>query len=142
MNEGAMRTSRMPIAPTDMRAFSRDDLPLPPTQNYAGTLPSTGLAGAGPRLTPAAPAENGNRRLPSQKPFENYRSPPAVGPYALLGANTNNGTLSPYMAYVRPAEEQQQVFDRASNSENAADQPAPSYPPAFLNYGTYYPAGR
>jgi len=147
MNEEAMRPSNMPLPPTDPRAYSRTELPLPPTMNGSGMLPTTGRIGLGPRLVnPAGLADNGGRRLPPQKPFETYRPSPSVSPYALLNANTDNGTVNPYMSYVRPAEEQQQVsqeLDRAaSNTGIPANQPAPYYPPVFQNYGSYYPAVR
>ena len=143
-NEGVMRSQRMPMAPTDPNAFFRAELPLPPTMNYSGRSPSSGLAGAGQRLNAAGLAEN-SRRLSNQKPFEHYASPPTTSPYALLGASTNNGTVDPYTAYVRPAQEQQQQanqeFDRStSNAQNAPDQPAPVYPAVFLNNGAYYPS--
>jgi hypothetical protein len=146
MNEEVMRPPRMPIPPTDPRAFSRTDLPLPPTMNDSGMLPSAARAGIGPRLNPALLAENGVRRSLPQKAFENFRPSPSVSPYALLNSNTDNGTINPYMAYVRPAEEQQQAsqeLERApGKSGNGANQPAPNYPPAFQNYGSYYPTAR
>ena len=142
-NQGAMRKQRMPIAPTDPGALVRDDLPLPPTMNYAGTLPSRGMTGAGPRLSPADQAENSGRRASSQKPFDHYAATPTTSPYTLLGASTNNGTVNTYAAYVRPAMDQQQAnqeFDRAaSGMQNGPDQPAPTYPAYFLNSGPYYP---
>ncbi|MGO9115954.1 MAG: hypothetical protein ACLP9L_42660 [Thermoguttaceae bacterium] len=146
VNQGAMRPQRMPVAPTDPRTYSSSDLPLPPTMNDSGMLPSGGMDGLGPRRDLAGPAENGNRRLPNQKPFDHYRPGPTTSPYQLLDSTTNNGTVNPYMAYVRPAEQQQQAnqeLDRAMN--NSDDQPAPVYPRAFQNYGSYYPvygAGR
>ncbi len=141
-----MRKPSMPVPPTDPRAFSREDLPQPPTMNYASTLPNAQRAGTGPRLNPAGQAENSVRHLTGQKVFDNYRPGPGTSPYLLLDGPSNNGTVSAYAAYVRPAQQQQQAnqeFDRASgNSGNGLEQPAPSYPPAFLNYGSYYPAGR
>jgi hypothetical protein len=137
----------MPVAPTDPRAFTRDDLPQPPTMNnYAGTSPNAGRAGMGPRLNAVGTAENGGHRLPNQKAFENFRATPATSPFLLMDGPTNNGTVSAYAAYVRPAQQQQQQpnqeVDRTTNGLAGPDQPAPSYPPAFLNYGSYYPAGR
>jgi len=97
----------------------------------------------GPRLVnPTGLADNGSRRLP-QKAFENYRPSPTVSPYTLLNATTDNGTVNPYMAYVRPAEEQQQFSQELGRAaSNAANQPAPVYPPVFQNYGSYYPPVR
>lgn len=145
---GGARPLSMPLPPTDPRAFCRDDLPLPPTMNDAGTLPSRGMAGTGPRRDASGQAENGGRRSQSQKAFSSYNVTPAVSPYMLLSSPTANGTISPYMAYVRPIQEQQrasQELDRAaSNAGGGGDQPAP-YPPVFQNYGTYFPnydAGR
>ena len=143
MNEEVAHLSRMPLPPTDPRGYSRTELPLPPTMNDSGMLPNTGRFGLGPHLNPAGLAENSSRHALPQKAFENYRQSPSVSPYALLNASTDNGTISPYMSYVRPAEEQQQAsqeMDRATN--NAANQPAPTYPPVFQNYGSYYPAAR
>ena len=79
--------------------------------------------------------------MPPQKVFENYRAAPTQSPYALLNASTDNGTINPYMAYVRPQQEQQanQSERGANDSGNMSDQPAPSYPPVFQNYGSYYP---
>ena len=145
MNEGAMRPQRMPLAPTDPRNYSYGDLPLPPTMNDSGMLPSGGMAGLGPRRDLSGAAENGNHRS-SQKVFDHYRPGPTTSPYQLLDSTTNNGTVNPYIAYVRPAEERQQSsqeLDRAMS--NSDDQPAPVYPRAFQNYGSYYPnygAGR
>ena len=102
-NEEFVRPMRMPVAPTDPRVFSRSDLPLPPTMSDSGMLPST----VRPRLNTAVSGDNGGRRLPPQKVFENYRAAPTQSPYALLNASTDNGTINPYMAYVRPQQEQQ-----------------------------------
>ena len=94
----------MPLPPT-FRVFFRDDLPVPPTMNYNSTFPVRGSTGAAaPRRTPAGPAEANNRRLASQKPFDNYKPEPAVSPYLLLNTPTANGTISPYMVLVRPAQ--------------------------------------
>ena len=132
----------MPLPPTDPRAFSYGDLPLPPTMNDAGTLPNAGM-GAEPRADSAGLAENSGRRLPGQKAFDHYNSAPATSPYLLLNNNTGNGTISTYTAYVRPAEDQQranQEFDRAAtNAEGVVEGTGPSYPPMFLNYHSYYP---
>ncbi len=147
-NEGDARPQRMPLPPTDPRAFLRSDLPLPPTMNETGTLPGAKSAGLGPRRDTAGLAENGGRRLPS-KAFDNYRSAPATSPYLLLNGATNNGTISPYVAYVRPAEEQQRGSQESDGPtsilQNGGNPPAPTYPPVFQNYGSYYPnygAGR
>jgi hypothetical protein len=145
-NEGFVRQPRMPVPPTDPRTYSYGNLPLPPTMNDSGMLPSGGMAPLGPRVNSGATAENGGHRPSNQKAFEHYRAEPAVSPYTLLNSNTDNGTINPYMAYVRPAQEQQQAnqdFDRAaSNSDGGANQPAPGYMRAFQNYGAYYPTGR
>ena len=148
-NKGAMRQQRMPIPPTDPRAFFRSDLPLPPTMNDSDTMPGAGTAETGPRRESAGLTDNGGRRFANQKAFGTYRSPPATSPYLLLNGNTNNGTISPYTAYVRPAEEQQQASQElggpTSILQNGGNPPAPTYPPAFQNYGSYYPnynAGR
>ena len=129
MNEEVAHLSRMPLPPTDPRGLSRTELPLPPTMNDSGMLPNTGRFGLGLHLNPPGQAENSSRHALPQKAFENYRQSPSVSPYALLNASTDNGTISPYMSYVRPAEEQQQAsqeMDRATN--NAANQPAPTLP--------------
>jgi hypothetical protein len=139
MNEQAMRPSRMPIAPTDPRAFSRTDLPQPPTVNDSGMQSAMATGGAGPRVNSALFAENSSHRATNQKAFEGYRSTPATSPYTLLNANTDNGTINPYTAYVRPAQEQQQAGHDMDRADGAADQPAPLYPPAFQNYGSYFP---
>ena len=57
----------------------------------------------------------------------------------LLNGSTNNGTVNPYAAYVRPAQDQQRAVQELDQAENAADQPGPIYPRAFQNYGSYYP---
>ena len=85
------------------------------------------MAGTTPRRSPAGLAENGGRRLPGQKLFDNYKPTPAESPYLLLNSPSNNGTISPYMTYVRPAQERQQV-----NLEFGG---AASGPVALPNYG-------
>ena len=145
-NEGAMRQSRMPAPPTDPGTLSRSDLPLPPTMNDAGVMPNAGMAGSRPRHDPAGPSENGTGRSPGQRPFDHYKPSPATSPYLLLNSTTNNGTISTYNAYVRPAKEHNQERDGAANNlEDGSDQPGPVYPRFFQNYGSYYPdyaAGR
>ena len=136
-----MRRPSMPVPPTDPRAFARDDLPMPPTMNDAGTLPSTAKAGAGLRPNPGL-GETGSHRLPPQKVFDSYRPAPATSPYLLIDGPTNNGTISAYAAYVRPAQQQQQANQEFDRAGSALDQPAPTYPPSFLNYGSYYPSAR
>ena len=132
----------MPVAPTDPGAFSRDDLPLPPTMNYGAAAPRLGRQAPAPRAESAGMVDNGHR-LPPHKAFDSYHPAPAVSPYMMLGAGTNNGTVNTYAAYVRPALDQQranQEFERtATDLENSSDQPAPTYPPVFLNSGSYYP---
>ena len=128
VNEGAMSPPRMPVPPTDPRAFFRGDLPVPPTMNYSSTFPSAGMAGAAPRHAAGGQADNSGRRLPSQKPFDNYKPAPAESPYLLLNCPTDNGTISPYMTYVRPAQEQQRAnleFGGGTSSQAAL----PSYGP-------------
>jgi hypothetical protein len=139
----------MPVPPTDPRAFARSDLPLPPTMNDSGMLPSTGRIGPAPRFDPVAQAENGGRRSSGQKVFDNYKASPTMSPFLMLDSPTSNGTVNAYTAYVRPAEDQQranQEFDaEPGNLQNSASPPPPSYPPVFQNYSGYYPgyaAGR
>ncbi len=144
MNQGSSRGQRMPMAPTDPRTFSNVDLPMPPTMNDSGQLPGSGMAGNGLNRDLVGPSENTSRRS-NQKAFANYRPGPTTSPYQLLDSTTDNGTVNSYTNYVRPAEERQQAqqeFDRTMSND---DQPAPVYPRAFLNYGSYYPgygAGR
>jgi hypothetical protein len=140
MNEGVMRPQRMPLPPTDPRAFVGDNLPLPPTMNDAGTLPGAGKVGSGLRHDLTGLAENGDHRFPSAKAFEHYRPAPAVSPYQLINSNTSDGTISPYMAYVRPAQDQQRANQELDRMGDAVDQPAPAYPRVFQNYGSYYPS--
>ena len=130
----------MPLPPTDPRVFFRDDLPVPPTMNYNSTFPVRGSTGAAaPRRAPAGPAEANNRRLASQKPFDNYKPEPAVSPYLLLNTPTANGTISPYMVLVRPAQEQQQAGlqfgGTTSSAGSALNQSVPGYPAAVPSYG-------
>ena len=139
-NEGAASQRRMPAAPTDPRVFFRDDLPVPPTMNYNNTFPVRGTTGAlATRRAPAGSADNNNRRLASQKPFDNYQSTPAVSPYLRLNSPTANGTISPYMVYVRPAQEQQQAGlqfgGMTSSAGGTVNQPAPGYAAAVPSYG-------
>jgi hypothetical protein len=128
----------MPLAPTDPRMYSSGDLPLPPTMNDSGMLPSGGMAGLGPRRDLTASAETGNRRS-NPKAFDHYKPAPTTSPYQLLDSTTNNGTVNPYIAYVRPAEMQQQANQELERTMSNEDQPAPVYPRAFQNYGSYYP---
>ena len=74
---------------------------------------------------------------PVARPFDSYSNPPAISPYMLLNSNTDNGTISTYNAYVRPALSQQQAIQ----NENLvpAGPVAPSYPPVFLSQGQYVP---
>ena len=146
MNEGVMRKPSMPVPPTDPRAFSREDLPQPPTMNYASTLPNAQRAGTGPRLNPAGQAENSVRHLTGQKVFDNYRPGPGTSRLPLAGRSQQQrhreclrglcpaGTAATAgQPGIRPGERQLGQRARAA---------CPSYPPAFLNYGSYYPAGR
>src|SRR5208283_165649 len=105
INGGVRRRPKMPLAPTDPRAYISDDLPLPPTMNDDSIVSGAMRAGPEPRFIPAGLAENRNRRLPNQKPFSQYNSGPGVSPYNLLNAGTNDGTVSTYMSYVRPAQD-------------------------------------
>jgi hypothetical protein len=133
----------MPLAPTDPRALYRNDLPLPPTMNDADTLPSAKSAGLGVRRDTAGLADNGSHRFSNPKAFDNYRPAPATSPYLLLNSSTDNGTISTYTAYVRPAQDQQrasQELDAGSGIlQNGGNPPPPTYPPVFQNYGSYYP---
>jgi hypothetical protein len=87
--------------------------------------------------------ENGGRHSGSQKSFDRYNPSPSTSPYAMLNASTADGTLNTYTAFVRPAQDQQRVNqdeERAlSVEEGGQPGPPPSYPPAFLNYGSYFP---
>jgi hypothetical protein len=135
---------RMPLPPTDPRVLVSGYLPLPPTMTGTGTPATVDLAGPGPRRDQAvASGDNGIRRLVPQKPFEHYAPASATSPYMLMDSPTANGTISPYMAYVRPAQEQMlanRELDRAAgDGQGGSDQPGPSYPRFFLNYGSYYP---
>jgi hypothetical protein len=110
--------------------------------NDSGMLRSVGPAGMGPRQDTA---DSGVRRATGQKAFDHYKPAPAASPYTLLNGATNNGMVNPYIAYVRPAQEQQRALQELDQAENSADQPGPVYPRAFQNYGSYYPgnaAGR
>jgi hypothetical protein len=135
MSDGAMRGSRMPIPPTDPRVYANNDLPLPPTINDNGMMRSAEPAGMGPRQDGA---DNSTRHPMGQKVFDHYRPAPATSPYMLISGSTNNGTVNPYMAYVRPAEEQQRAVQELEQAQNS-DEPAPVYPRAFQNLGSYYP---
>lgn len=136
---GVMRTSRMPLAPTDPNALSREDFPLPPTMNHNSTSPGVGMTGTGQRLNSPGLAESGGYRAASQKPFGHYSSAPASSPYTLLSASTDNGTVNPYVAYVRPAQEQQQANQDIERAANGPNQTGPVYPAVFLNTSQYYP---
>ena len=145
MSEGATRQPRMPVPPTDPRTYAYGNLPLPPTMNDSGMLPETGMGGMGPRNDLAASAENGGRRRPTKRLLTVTGPAPATSPFMLLNSTTNNGTINPYTAYVRPVQDQQRVSQEMDQAENAADQPAAVYPRAFQNYGSYFPdygAGR
>jgi hypothetical protein len=115
MNRNAMRPLTMPLPPTDPRAFLRNDLPLPPTANCAGTLPGGENLGPAQRHDPAGPPASAGRSSAGQKPFENVKPTPTTSPYLLLYSSTNNGTISPYAAYVRPAQQQEQLNQSAPN---------------------------
>ncbi len=132
----AMRGPRMPVPPTDPRAYTNGELPLPPTMNDSGMMRNVGMAGMGPQQDGA---DNGGRRSTGQRAFDHYRAAPGTSPYMLLNGSTNNGTVNPYAAYVRPAQDQQRAVQELDQAENAADQPGPIYPRAFQNYGSYYP---
>ncbi len=113
-NEGVMRSRRMPVAPTDPNAFFRDDLPLPPTMNHSGALPSSGMAGAGQRLTAAAVAEN-SHRLSNQKPFDHYAVAPTTSPYALLAQAPTTARSIP----TRPTSGRQRTSNRRISNTTA-----------------------
>jgi len=130
---------RMPLPPTDPRAFVGDNLPLPPTMNDAGTVPGEGMVGMPPRRDFQAANDSGDHRYRTSRPFDHYRQGPTVSPYQLLDASTGGGTVNTYMAYVRPMQEQQRAVQDYDRMEAAGDQPAPVYPRVFQNYGSYYP---
>jgi hypothetical protein len=144
-SSGAVRrSSRIPFAPTDPRASSNENIPLPPTSSDPSYLPSAGNGGPAEHIGSQQMAENGGRHAGSQKAFDRYTSPPATSPYAMMSGSTADGTVDRYSAYVRPALDQQRVNqedERAlSNIEGGMQPgPAPYYPPAFLNYGSYFP---
>jgi len=128
----------MPLAPTDPRMFSDSELPPPPTLDGSGMSMPVARVAAAPHYGQAG-QENGNSRSSGQKPFERYNPTPGPSPYLLLDSTTNNGTISTYAAFVKPA------LDRQRSSDNIGDdvpagQGTPSYPPAFLNQGQYYPS--
>jgi hypothetical protein len=86
-SQAARRPSRMPYAPTDPRAWSNENLPLPPTMNETAYLPSAGTGGPAQRVNPAGMGgmtENGGRHSGSQKSFDRYNPSPSTSPYAML----------------------------------------------------------
>jgi hypothetical protein len=133
----AQRRPRMPFPPTDPRALSGENFPLPPTMNENGFLPG---AAAGPHSNAAGLAQSHSA---PQKPFSHYSPPPGTSPYMMLNASTADGTVNTYTAYVRPALDQQrenQAADRAWSRMDDDDTPPAYYPPAFMNLGSYYPS--
>jgi hypothetical protein len=125
---------RMPLSPTDPRVYSDSDMPLPPTMDSAGPMPSARMVDTRPRYVAVGSGEDANRRTLNEKPFEHHHNAPVISPYMLLYNNTANGTISTYNTYVRPALEQ-----RASQqSEDALPgEGTPSYPPGFLTHEQY-----
>lgn len=94
-------------------------------------------ATSGTSATTSVTSPGGNIGSPAAKPFDSYTPAPATSPYMLMNSNTDNGTISTYNAYVRPALAQQQAIQ--NENLNAAGPVAPSYPPVFLSQGQYVP---
>ena len=112
------------------------------TNRYGLSTPSSPMA---------SPAAGG-----VAKPFDNYQPPSGYSPWLLLNQPTNNGTLSPYSAYVQPAMNQQNFNAHMSEQINGVPT-MPRYgsgtpgvetnmggngmanPAIFQNYKNYYP---
>lgn len=140
MNTGSGHRPKMPFAPTDPRTLAGEDFPLPPTMNGDGRSPNPVRAGPELRFRPADLARNGSHHTSNQKPFAQYNSGPTTSPYALLNASTADGTVSTYINYVRPAQDQERANQELDQAAGASEeQVAPSYPRVFQNYGAYYP---
>ena len=95
--------------------------------NGTGTPATVDITGSAARRDPQGPSDGNARRTVSQKPFERFTGGPGTSPYLLLDSPSANGTISPYMAYVRPAQEQEQAnreIERGGSADNGSDQPA------------------
>jgi hypothetical protein len=142
MSDNVASRPRMPLSPTDPRMFSDNCLPLPPTMDSAGPMPSANTVDARQRFVDAGLVENGNRRAPNERPFEHHQSPPAISPYMLMYTSTANGTISTYNTYVRPALAQRAALEEEeiSAGQGTPGQGTPGYPSIYQNRGPYYPA--
>jgi hypothetical protein len=127
----------MPLSPTDPRMLSDNDLPLPPTMDSAGPMPSARAVDTRPKYVAAGPSDNASRHALNERPFEHHQNAPAISPYMLLYNSTANGTISTYNAYVRPALAQRAASQQ--DEETQAGEGTPNYPSVFLNHGSYYP---
>lgn len=102
--------------------------PVPPVapraSDYSGQLSVTAIAsqyGLGNNAAPIMSAGGG------AKPFSDYQRPNGYSPWNLLNQSTNNGTLSPYTAYVRPAMDQQMFNSHISEQINNVRTQQPYY---------------
>ena len=119
-----------------IRLFSDGNMPLPPTVDSAGPMPSVKPADTRPRYVAIGPGDNGDCRALNERPFEHHQNAPAVSPYMLLYNSTANGTISTYNAYVRPAlpsgPRRTTAIRRPGWARRATRR-------SFSNHGEYYP---
>ena len=59
-----------------------------------------------------------DQSLSNNKPFSDYQPPSGYSPWLLMNQQTNNGTISPYTAYVQPALNQQNINAHVSEQIN------------------------
>jgi hypothetical protein len=132
----------MPLSPTDPRVFSENFMPLPPTMDSAGPMPTAQAVDTRPRYADAVPVNNGNRRALDERPFEHHQAPPAISPYMLMYTSTANGTISTYNTYVRPALAQRAALeeDDIQASHGTPGPGTPGFPSIYQNRTPYYPA--
>ena len=103
------------------------------------TLP--GATGTGVALgtgrdptTPQYPTMVDPSAGPAAKPYDNYQPPSGYSPWMNLYQPTNNGTISPYTAYVQPALKQQNFNPRAgeTNFTDTPQKPLETWKPAHV----------
>ena len=116
----------------------------PPTATMPA-LPSTqrGLGAYSPRPPAALPNPMLNPAASSQKPFERWQAPSPISPYQYLyGQPTDNGTINPYMAYVRPIQQQQQTNQRLGAEINGVQSTMQGHVPTNRGYEQEQPGVR
>jgi hypothetical protein len=91
----------------------------PVSQGISGIVAGNSVSQIASRYGLSSPTTPmGNSAAGGNKPFNNYQAPSGYSPWSLLNQQTNNGTISPYTAYVQPAINQQNFNSHISEQIN------------------------